>query len=181
MAGIGIKHYAGIGSRKTPASVLYAMEEIARRLQGKGYTLRSGHADGADYAFERGAGEDAEIYLPWRGYNDHLPIAGVSWSTPLIAAYEISGALHPAWASLTTGARSLHARNAHQILGPELDDPSAFVVCWTPDGATDNPGPRTGGTGQALRIASVSGIEIFNIFREDHMLEIHRRVAETGA
>lgn len=168
MAGIGTKHYAGIGSRRTPASVLCEMEKIANRLRAKGYTLRSGHADGADYAFERGAGEDAEIYLPWRGYNDHLPIIGASWSTPLPEAYRISGGLHPTWESLANGARSLHARNAHQILGPELDDLSHFVICWTPDGATDDPGPRTGGTGQALRIAHVSGIPAYNLFCPEH-------------
>lgn len=168
MAGIGEKHYAGIGSRRTPASILYLMEEISKSLREKGYTLRSGHADGADYAFERGAGEDAEIYLPWRGYNDHLPLLGVSWSTPLIAAYGVSGDLHPSWDSLTAGARSLHARNAHQILGPELDSLSHFVICWTADGATEDPWRRTGGTGQALRIATLNGVPIYNLFRPEH-------------
>jgi hypothetical protein len=41
MAGIGDKHYAGIGSRRTPMIILGEMERIARRLRDKGYTLRS--------------------------------------------------------------------------------------------------------------------------------------------
>jgi hypothetical protein len=47
--------YAGIGARKTPEEVLQVMERAGRILGSRGYTLRSGHAAGADMAFERGA------------------------------------------------------------------------------------------------------------------------------
>jgi len=46
--------YAGIGSRRTPATCLGFMERMAARLAGQGYTLRSGPADGAHSAFEPG-------------------------------------------------------------------------------------------------------------------------------
>ena len=60
--------YAGIGTRKLPPDVAKELEGVARELQGKGYTLRSGGADGADVAFERGAGSAKEIYLPNTDY-----------------------------------------------------------------------------------------------------------------
>ena len=64
------RFYAGIGARATPPEILSLMTRAAFALTKRGYVLRSGHAIGADSAFERGAGEAAEIYLPapgWRG------------------------------------------------------------------------------------------------------------------
>ena len=50
----------------------------------------------------------------------------------------------------------------YQILGMGCKSPSAMVVCWTPDGSTGITTARTGGTGQALRIAFAHGVPIFN-------------------
>ena len=46
--------YAGIGSRQTPPNVQNIMRQVAKELEKKGYKLRSGHAKGADLAFEQG-------------------------------------------------------------------------------------------------------------------------------
>lgn len=64
--------YAGIGSRRTPDDVLVLMYAIARMAAARGLWLYSGHADGADWAFERGAGGRATIFLPWRGFGNEL-------------------------------------------------------------------------------------------------------------
>ena len=59
------KYYAGIGSRLTPAPVLDLMNRIATHLVKKGWTLRSGGADGADTAFASGTWEDdTQLFLP---------------------------------------------------------------------------------------------------------------------
>ena len=65
-------YYAGIGSRSTPDNVLGIMEKLGIVLAKKGFILRSGGADGADKAFEKGcdlASGQKEIYLPWKGFN----------------------------------------------------------------------------------------------------------------
>lgn len=147
------RYYAGIGSRETPADVLATMTEIARRLRARGFVLRSGGARGADQAFAAGAGEDAEIFLPWPGFEGQQS----RFCPPTTAAYELAGQHHPAWAQLSDGARRLQARNSHQVLGWGLDDPVEFVVCWTPDGK------GAGGTGQAIRIAAATGIPVFDL------------------
>lgn len=49
------KTYEGIGSRNTPEDFKYLLFHAAKTLAMKGYTLRSGGADGADSAFEAGA------------------------------------------------------------------------------------------------------------------------------
>jgi hypothetical protein len=145
--------YTGIGSRTTPASVLRDMEHIAQGFASKGWVLRSGGAAGADSAFERGAGDRVQIFLPWRGFRD----SASKFTAPSDAAMQLAGRFHPAWEHCSPTARKFHARNAHQILGPDLDSPSSLVVCWTPGGEL------VGGTAQALRMATHYGIPVFNL------------------
>ncbi len=144
--------YAGIGSRKTPADVMNVMTLSAKRLSKRGYVLRSGGADGADSAFAQGA-EFKEIFLPWKGFNGLNSPYAVASEHAMIEAEKF----HPAWNRLSNGAKALHARNMHQILGPNLDDPVDFVLCWTPEGLGQ------GGTGQAIRIAKKYDIPVFDM------------------
>ena len=157
--------YAGIGSRKTPADVLVLMERIAVKLRQEGWTLRSGHAPGADQAFERGAAGYAEIFLPWEGFEANVGVMGKIYTHAPARAYELAEHFHPAWDRCSQGARRLHARNCQQIYGPTCNGASrttSFVVCWS---------NGTGGTEQALRIATAERIPITNLFsaesRED--------------
>lgn len=158
------KFYAGIGSRDTPPNVLVAMTIIAQRLEKLGYILRSGAAEGADSAFEEGA-DSKEIYLPWKGFNNNPSgLYGVCRDALLMAEK-----FHPAWGRLSQGAQKLQARNCYQIQGGDLQTPSEFVVCWTPDGCekSSDRTSRTGGTGQAIAIADSYGIPVFNLQRSD--------------
>jgi len=63
------------------------------------------------------------------------------------------------------------ARNAYQILCPDLKTSSQFVVCWTPDGCIDQAGRsrQTVGTVQAIAIAASNGIEVIKLRRPDHL------------
>lgn len=167
------KSYAGIGSRRTPDDVLELMRLLARKLAVEGWRLRSGHAPGADLAFERGALGHADIFLPWPHFNSGEVVDGTQWVRPTAEAIQIAIDVHPIGEHLSSAALALHARNSHQILGPTLDDPSRFVVCWTNDGATVNPTRATGGTGQAILLAAREKITVFNL-----QVPLHRRWAE---
>lgn len=145
--------YAGIGSRTTPETICNLMARIALYLDGQGYTLRSGHASGADQAFEAGAGSAKEIFIPWSGFN-----GSNSDLLPVPAAFKMAEEFHPGWKFLNQGMKKLHARNCHQVLGYSLDDPVEFVLCWTHDGTAK------GGTGQALRLAEAHKIPIYNLY-----------------
>ncbi len=61
------------------------------------------------------------------------------------------------------------ARNAMQVLGETLDKKSSFVVCYTSDECIDHASrtQETGGTGQAISIASLLDIPVFNLQRDD--------------
>lgn len=167
--------YAGIGSRKTPVQILDRMTAAAGRLARAGYTLRSGGADGADKAFELGAGVHSQVYLPWAGFNGSKSML----YPPSAEAFDIAAGLHPAWGRLSPAARKLMARNTHQILGGDCRTPARFVVCWTPDGCESEAerGPNTGGTGQAIALASRNGIPVFNLANADAGERLLRFVA----
>lgn len=158
-----MRSYAGIGSRRTPPLVLASMGTIATALAEGGWTLRSGHAPGADQAFEKGADGRAEIYLPWAGFECDVPLRGRALYGPSPTAFWIANDHHPAWNYLKHGAKTLHARNSHQILGRGLDDPCSFVLAWTPDGSLDGSGKDGGGTAQALRVATAYGVPVLNL------------------
>jgi hypothetical protein len=164
--------YAGIGSRDTPEHILNIMSHIGAYLFGEGWTLRSGHADGADKAFEQGADDQRhmaechfdrkEIYLPWKGFNGstsrlHPELYPFSHDETLLA-----GRMHPAWHRCSPSAQRLHTRNVRQLLGLEAIHgpvvvPVKFVVCWTDKGLLK------GGTAQAIRIAQSCDIPVINL------------------
>ena len=147
-----MKYYTGVGSRATPLPVLEQMTKIAELLASKGYTLRSGGAVGADTAFEKGAGDDKEIWLPWNNFNNNS-----SKLLPSKQAFEIASHIHPKWSVLKDSVKSLHARNVHQVLGIDLQTPSNFLICWTEGGAI------IGGTATSIKLAINNRIPVLNL------------------
>ncbi|HEY7961017.1 MAG TPA: hypothetical protein VID29_03755 [Solirubrobacteraceae bacterium] len=174
--------YAGIGSRETPSEVIELMERIARALAARGWVLHTGMAEGADQAFYRGAAGvgPVELYLPWPAFERQARVHGTRecvLAQPARAAHDVAARFHPVWSRLGSGPRRLHARNCHQVLGADLATPARMVVCWTPDGSLDGRGRRVGGTGQALRVASHSGIEVVNLARREHEERVCAKLA----
>lgn len=135
---------------------------MAKHLALNGVTLRSGGAEGADQAFEIGCdlvNGPKEIFLPWKGFAN-------SNSTLIVydqRAFDYVDQFHPGAHHLKQGARKLQARNSHQVLGWDLETPSDFIICYT------SKGKRSGGTGQALRMAEHFKIPIFDcgLYEED--------------
>lgn len=155
------RFYTGVGSRETPDDVMAQIREVSAKLALFGYAVRSGGAHGADTAFAEGAGDESHIYLPWRGFK-----SGAARSdAPSIDAYRMAATVHPAWAQLSRGARALHARNCHQVLGDDLQTPSIFLVCWTADGCSSERTRtrKTGGTATAIVLADRNDIPVFNL------------------
>jgi len=153
-----LKIYTGIGSRETPAHILMLMTSLAFALAKCNYVLRSGGADGADTAFEMGAGPK-QIYLPWNGFNGHY-VDHKSYFIPK-ETEEVRNYVydyHPSGLYLKNGPFKLMVRNTYQILGANLDTPSDVVFCYTSDGLA------SGGTGQAMRIAKDYNIPIINLY-----------------
>ena len=162
--------YTGIGSRRTPAPVLNLQTRVARHLAELDYWLVSGGAPGSDIAFYEGAPKAHTAFLPWDRFQD-FPLVH-----PIVKeAYDIASLYHPNWDNLTQAARKLMARNCHQVLGPSLRSKSAFVLCWTPDGCEHHRDRTqdTGGTGQAISVASENDIPIYNMANPDWYIRLY--------
>lgn len=174
--------YAGIGSRETPETQLKAMTIMAGWFGFFDFTLRSGGAQGADQAFEEGAKSvsgDMEIYLPWNGFEEKWADYQSYYLQPSVATYKkaeaIAAHFHPVWNRLSERARKLQTRNVFQVLGWDLESPSDFVICWTPDGKA------SGGTGQAIRIAQAYNIPVYNIYNSVDVTALHNLFKEIGS
>jgi hypothetical protein len=165
-------YYAGIGSRESPTRIIDIMQDFAKLSAEAGHILRSGGADGADTAFEVGcdAGNGKkEIFLPWKGFNKNPS----PWFVPTLEAYELASTIHPAYERLRPAAKTLIARNMHQILGVDLKTPVSCVVCWTQDGCESHQtySIKTGGTGTAIALASKNIIPVFNLKNPESFYE----------
>lgn len=149
------KIITGIGSRKTLQNILEKFFDLGAFFAKKGYTLRSGGADGADKYWEMGFDQQlgkTEIYLPWQNFNDNRsPLFNIP-----IGAFLIAKSIHPHWDNLKQGAQKLHARNIGQLLSFDLNTPSDFVVCYTENGE------EKGGTATCIRLAKQLNIPVFN-------------------
>jgi len=173
-----LMYYSGIGSRESPETILKVMEQTGRFLAERGWVLRSGGADGADSAFERGC--DAvqgkkEIYLPWKGFNKNvseLYLKSQSLKATKDKAFEIASQFHPVWDQLNYGARCLMARNVYQVLGQDLATPVSMVICYNLGGFTH------GGTSQALRIAKDRNIPMFRLTEKKDLDKIKTCMAQ---
>lgn len=166
---VGRCAYTGIGSRQTPDSILALMEEMGYCLAKKGLILRSGGADGADHAFEKGvrqANGAAEIFIPWATYSkekDHHDKYIMPFTDQDITdqAFRRIMTLIPYWDNLRRPIKLLHGRNVFQILGRRLNDPSDFVICYAkPTGKKKKP---KGGTGVTVALGEQCGVEIINL------------------
>ncbi len=173
------KHYTLIGSRDTPEEVLTLMTNVSTVLAKKGWIGRSGGAGGADKCLEIGCEEYShmmQVFLPWDGFNKcYSRNTGYIDSTKLPAynsAQELAEELHPNWEACSRGAKSLHTRNCMQILGKDLKTPSKFVLCWAKP--TDDKGNVKGGTGQAVRLAICTGVDIINLYYEEERIRIEK-------
>ena len=164
--------YAGIGSRQTPQEVLDKMTEVAKYLDGLGYTLQTGFTfknketnldeEGADKAFSDGS-KNKILFGP---YGIRKTVKGiVSADKYNEAVTEKSSAIvkeiHPAPDRLTPGAIKLMARNTNQIFGKELNSTVDFVLFYAEE--TSNPLRPKGGTGQAVEMARRKGIPTINM------------------
>jgi len=156
MSGLPVKSdtptmfYTGVGSRDAPNEVKSEMVALAKELEKAGYTLRTGDAKGSDAAFRAGA-RKKEVYKA-SDANDR--------------ARAIAQEVHPAWGNLKSDyVKNLMARNTFQVFGKDLRLPSDFAIVWTKGGEESYTQRtfKTGGTGQAIELASRRGIPVINL------------------
>lgn len=183
--------YTLIGSRETPEDVLELMTRFAYKAASKGYTARSGGANGADTCLEDGVkafikdnklsakkAEDLmEVYLPWKDFNSRnsndYGYYTLPWLDKKNEAYNLASEIHPAWEKCSNGAKSLHVRNTMQVLGKNLNKPSKFILCYGVSHKKGSEIPK-GGTKTGCELGKLYGVEIFNLYLPEHRKRVER-------
>ena len=186
-----MKCYTMIGSRSTPERSKRQMRRLSKLLCEKGYTGRSGGADGADEQLELGykgflesitepKGDHShlmEVYLPWAGFNGRRSNTPCYYVAERFSNYRkavvMASEVHPAWSKCSNGARALHSRNIYQLLGKDLETPSDFVICYAKP-KNENPDCQLvqGGTATAVKLGLDIGVIVFNLYYEDTYNEL---------
>jgi O-acetyl-ADP-ribose deacetylase (regulator of RNase III) len=168
-----------------------------------GMVVNEGAADGSDTSFEWGAriaydamclldpslepGHYAKVvncFLPWPGFNGRDGGARegfIDFVHPNAESY--TSQFHQGWSYLAPAGRKMMARNAMQVMNAQLDKPVKFLMCETPDAAINASMTtgKTGGTGQAIRIADHNGVRIYNIKNPEHRQMVERWIVEFDA
>lgn len=162
-------YYTGIGSRKTPDAILSMMIKYGKILSSK-FILRSGGADGADTAFETGCDLNnglKEIYLPFKNFNGNSS----EYYNVSSSALELANSIFPEnWKTFNKYVKRFHGRNVYQVLGYNLDCPSKFVICWTPNGK------YVGGTRTAMMLANKYNIPVYNLAIENNIKHLDENI-----
>lgn len=173
-------YYAGIGSRDTPEEILRLMVRLGRTLTDIGFSLASGDAKGADYAFYVGArlspnfhNTRPRIYLSRDGYRGrwHDPSLGFidaqRYPELFLEAQEMARKARGGWDGLNEWGIELHSRNVFQILGHTLKVPVKTVYLYAEPKSERNDTLK-GGTNTAYQLAKSVGItRISNFYYSD--------------
>jgi hypothetical protein len=139
--------------------------------------MRSGAADGADRAFEKGVkkSRNKEIYRPSYDANKALP-AGylVIGGKKEAEARAIAAAVTTDFGKLDQFGQDLHTRNAFQVLGRDPTRPSEFVLAITKAGND----ARVRGTRATMAIAAANGIPVYDLAQREQRTAFLERLTE---
>ncbi|UFP94580.1 hypothetical protein [Gloeobacter morelensis] len=170
------RFYTGVGSTEPPPDVAALVILVAQHLAGQGMVVRTGHDKGTDAAFATAAAaESRRIYVPHSGaggYQDGLVVCDPE---TIARATRLAASVHPHWKSYNNFQRRAHTRRVFQLLGEDLDSPSAYVICFVPE---DGDGKIQGSARTILALAQVQRIECYNLAELQTRTRFRQRLAE---
>lgn len=154
-----IPYIACVGSRETPADILWWMTDAAAKLVRRGFGIISGNSTGADQAWARGGNSvdpsRVTLCLPWAGFeakaiHPQNVVQLVDWD--YARCERVVHTLHPRTEALTAGGMKLHARNVMIV------EPAIAVVGYL------NPTKKGGGgSGMAFKLARLRNLPALNV------------------
>lgn len=167
-----VDKYTGVGSRELTKQGAAMVRDVANALYEHQYILSTGDAaQGCDDVFwDQTPDGYKKRYGPFGKTVYSVQTCVIDPEQPSYEiANRIAGLTHPAWRWIPDWMKELHTRNVFQVLGEQVNCPSEFLVCWTPDGAEScsETSKKTGGTGTAIRVADTFGVPVFNLQRSD--------------
>lgn len=145
-------------------------ETITRRF---GMVLRSGAAEGADTAFQKGVcnvnPKYCQIWTPWNNFRpkeQHVGFHSCSYITPTTGMFEkareafIDTGIIPWFDNMKQGAQKLHGRNFYQVMGKHGESLSRVCIYIADEDAN---GEVRGGTRSAVFLSRHYNIPTYNL------------------
>ena len=165
--------YAGAGSKYITEEESLTISKLAENLSKLGYTLYSGNSEGAEIAFQRGAGINAVISLPAPDFNYDL--YEIPEEVPVIYTghwFKGREALALSMGYYSSNTTILMVRQYTQVMGYFISDypPAKFVVFC--DDKYRKGKKRAGITKHILNIANWFKIPCVNIREEGWKLKL---------
>jgi hypothetical protein len=198
--------YTGVGFEKANGEHVDVVSELAYLLGINGFSLRSGGYLGVSSFFESGTSEAfkspsctgrpfalrkgtevnavKEIYLAYRGFNNHNDDAIFDYSEThktRMKAFLAKAGIDRAVANADSPFVQRDAMvRMYQLLGFRLNEPSKFMVTWTPDGVHRAEGVthNTGPTGISIIMAQHFKIPVLNIGNEKQLNQVKERIKQ---
>jgi hypothetical protein len=171
----GSRFYTGVGSSRTPPDICALIISLAQYLATTGMILRTGANKGADQAFAAGTAEQREVYSPYTdagGYSNGIVITDRDIAEQ---AVRIAAQLHPGWKDYNDFARKAHTRCIYQVLGADLQTPSAYVICYA---SVDDHGQIEGSTRTTVALAQARSIPVYNLHDLSTRSKFRKRLEE---
>jgi len=159
--------YVGTGNDNPPPHVIDQINQIAKDLETRGYTLRTGGMKGCEDVFEKAVAARVEVHLPWRNFdNKDSKFTWTPENAKLIAAR-----FQPGYEGLKPVIQTFLAKNVRMIMGDKLKSPALFMVTWSEDGAETarEKTIKTGNAGHAILVAAELKIPVFNLGKQGAM------------
>lgn len=169
-----MRFWTGVGSRSITQEeqelAVYVAETITRHF---GMVLRSGAAEGADTAFQKGVcnvdPKYCQIWTPWNSFRpkeQHVGFPSCSYITPTTEMFEksrkafIDTGIIPWFDNMKQGAQKLHGRNFYQVAGKH-GEPLSRICIYIAD--EDANGEVKGGTRSAVLVSRHYDIPTYNL------------------
>jgi hypothetical protein len=161
-----MKIYTGVGSRKISSETIELLTGFILRLNKLDYCCRTGDAKGCDALFVKHS-KRVYAYSPANiDYND--------WTLQEVLKYIPND--RNGFQNWKPYVQNLLRRNMMQVLGPDGDKPSEFLICWAP--STYYLDSSAGGTGYAIRCALAHEIPVYNLFDHKAIIDLENLLKE---
>ncbi len=175
------KYWTGVGSREVSEDIAALQVRIGEVMASKGYTLRSGAAQGSDFNFHQGVFNGnpllSEIWIPWNGFmKDERPSNGKG-STYIIPDKEdfevarkhyLDTGIISWFDNMKQGAQKLHGRNYFQVHG--FNDELSKVCIYAAKESKFK--EESGGTRSAVMLSRLMNVPCYNLLIEEQKVKL---------
>lgn len=121
----------------------------------------------------------ADVYLPWKKFNEDVPYTPVM-NSPDLWAYRVAKSNHKAYDKVPPTVRTFLANLANVMFGKEGKNKVTFMLVYTPDGRTTMKDVTDftilGNLPLIIKLAKLQGVPVLNIASKNTLEDIKKLI-----